>query len=117
MAIPLIPEKVDAWKAWVHELLGPQRKEFDDFNERFLLTAHRVWVTEGPQGPMVIAILEGPGTDLFLNDLAISQHPFDTWFRERISEYHGIDFSQPGSAPSSELLVDWHARELVDVSA
>ncbi len=114
--IPLVPNKVGAWRTWIHELHGPRKEEFEDFNERMQLTAHRVWLSEGAQGPLAIVIHEGPGASTFMESLAASQHPFDRWFRERISEYHGIDFSQPRPTPSLEMLLDWHVSNLADIS-
>ncbi len=116
MAIPLIPDKVEAWKAWIDRCMGPYNEEFGEFNERMGLTTHRVWLAQGPQGPLAIVIVDGPGASDFIQKLAESDEPFDMWFREHISEYHGIDFSKPGVLQPPEMLLDWYAPIYMDVS-
>jgi hypothetical protein len=63
----------------------------------------------------VIVVFDGPGADTFLEKLATSKEPFDRWFRERISEYHGIDFSKPAVRPSPEMYMDWHVPSYAEV--
>ena len=109
LTVPLIPSKVPAWKAWVRQCIGPRKAEFEAFNERMNLTAHRAWLSNGPGGPMAVVSHEGPGARTFLAKLAESEHPFDVWFRDHISEYHGVDFSQPVETPAPRLMLDWHA--------
>ncbi len=109
IAVPVLEAKVDAWKAWVQECMGPQREEFDDFNVRMGLTLHRAWLMQSRQGPQMIVVFDGPGADSFLQKMSTSQEPFDRWFRERISEYHGIDFSRPDILSPAELFLDWQA--------
>jgi len=117
MAIPLMESKVEAWKDWVRECLGPRREEFADFNARMGLTTHRAWLTESRQGPLVVVVLDGPGVDTFMQKMATSKEPFDKWFRERVSEFHGVDFSQPNAVPPSELFMDWHVPSYVEIGA
>jgi hypothetical protein len=115
IAVPLIENKVQAWKAWTRECQGRRREEFEAFNERMELTLHRAWLTKGREQPLVIVVYDGPGADTFLEKLAKSNEPFDKWFRERISEYHGIDFSKPVVAPSAELCVNWSVPNYAEV--
>ena len=109
IAVRLIADKVASWKAWIAECTGPRRKEFDEFNRRMEITEHRVWFMEGPSGPVAIVVLDGPGGETMLQKLANSDHEFDTWFRERISEFHGRDFSAPMTDPPPENLMDWRS--------
>ena len=115
MVVPLASNEVEAWKAWIRECIGPRREEFDEFNERMGLTLHRAWLTQSSQGPLVIVVLDGPGAEDFMQRMATSQEPFDKWFRERVSEIHEIDFSQPNAAPPSELFMDWRAPSYAEM--
>jgi len=117
MAIPLITDNVEAWKAWVHECMGPRKDEFDEFNERMGLTIHRAWLAQSPQGPLAVVVVDGPGDSDFMQKLAGSEEPFDVWFREHISEYHGIDFSRPDAMQPPKIVLDWYEPSYVDVSA
>jgi hypothetical protein len=115
MAVPLIEEKIDGWRGWMDDCLGPRREEFDAFNERMGLTMHRVWLAEGPHGPMAVVIFEGSGAKTFLQKLGTSKEPFDKWFRERIEELHGCDFSELAKMKPSELVMDWKAPSYAEV--
>jgi hypothetical protein len=115
MAVPLITNKVEAWKAWIRECMGPRREEFDEFNERMGLTIHRVWLEQSPQGPLVVVVLDGPGAKDFMQKIAKSKESFDRWFREHISEYHGIDFSKPNAVQPPELLMDYYVPSYAEV--
>jgi hypothetical protein len=53
------------------------------------LTTHRVWLSEGPYGPLAIVVFEGPGEKMSLQKLGASAQPFDRWFRDSIEESHG----------------------------
>ena len=48
MAVPIAPEKLDAWKAWTKELSGPRKAEFDASNARHQLTGHHAWLQANP---------------------------------------------------------------------
>jgi hypothetical protein len=61
------------------------------------------------QGPLAIVLFDGPGAGDFLQKMATSQEPFDRWFRARITEYHGIDFTKPNILTPAELFLDWQA--------
>jgi hypothetical protein len=113
ITVPLIRNKVDAWKAWIRECQGPRREEFENFNERMELTLHRAWLMQEPQGPRVIVVFEGPGSRNFLRKLANSRESFDQWFRERITEYHGVDFSKVDAMAPSEMFMDYHVPSYV----
>jgi hypothetical protein len=109
IAIPILPDQVDAWKSWARELGSSKRAEFEDLNTRMGLTAHRAWYFQGPAGPTAVVFHEGPGAESFLAEVASSTHPFDRWFRDSIGTYHGMDFSQPMSGPAPEKVIDWAA--------
>jgi hypothetical protein len=109
MAVPLLPNKVEAWKSWVRECSTTRSKEFGSFNERMELTLHRAWLSQGPLGPLVIVVSDGPGARTMLQKLASSEEPFDRWFRAKITELHGIDFSKPATGMASEILLDWQS--------
>ena len=107
LAVPLLPDKVDTWRSWAQELKESRRADFDDFNQRMGLTDHRAWLTQLPTGPAVVVLHDGPGADQFMEKLSTSDHPFDKWFRDSISDCHGVDFSSP--PPGPEAIIDWRA--------
>jgi hypothetical protein len=109
MAIPILANKVEAWRGWARELSGSRRYEFEGFNDRMGLTLHRAWLAQGPSGPLVIVVCDGPGAGGFMQKLATAKEPFDRWFRARVTEFHGTDFSKPMTTPPPELALDWQS--------
>lgn len=108
IAVSLVQNKIGAWKAWMRECTDSRRDEFEAFNERMGLTLHRAWLASEREGPLAIVVFDGPGAETFLQKLATSKEPFDKWFRERVSEYHGMDISKLSATAKSELCLDWH---------
>ena len=104
--VPILEGKLETWKAWCRECMGPRKEEMADFNRRYGLTRHASWLTEANGGPAVIALHEGPGGDEVMPKLAVSKNEFDVWFREHILEVHGMDITQPPPGPMPELYVD-----------
>jgi hypothetical protein len=41
-AAPIKPAKSEVWKSWVGELTGSSKAEFEEMNQRYALTTHRV---------------------------------------------------------------------------
>jgi hypothetical protein len=109
IAIPLRPEKVESWKAFSRQLASARRAEFEDFNRRYGLTEHRAWLEKLPDGRHLVLVTHGgPGAKDFLEKLAQSDQPFDVWFREQISDAHGIDFARPLPIAMPELMIEAH---------
>jgi hypothetical protein len=106
MLAPVVDGKTEAWRAWAQELMGPKKKELEDLNRRHGLTRHAAWCAETPNGPAIVVLHEGPKADAFMENLAKSDHEFDAWFRSKVTEIHGIDFSAPPSGPMPELVID-----------
>lgn len=103
----IVRDKVEDWKAFTRELSGPRRDEFRDMNRRYGITSHRAWLEIDAKGDAYAVVeLEGEGAETFLQGLASSTEPFDAWFRERVTELHGIDFAELASGTSLELVID-----------
>lgn len=95
-AVPIKPGKEETWKAWVGEMTGTRKAEFDDLNERMGLTTHAAWLQTNPDGSqLVIVVLDGPGASDFLGKLGTSDHEVDASFRASIENIHPMDFSAP----------------------
>jgi hypothetical protein len=95
-AVPILPDKTEAWKTWIGELTGSRKADFDDLNARYDLTTHAAWLQENPDGSMLaVVVLDGPGAEGFLGGLTTSDHEVDAWFRSKIEEVHPMDLSAP----------------------
>ena len=96
LAVPLAADKLGAWESWVEELKGPRKAEFEDMNARLGLTQHEAYLQPTPDGNFLAVVVQaGPGSDEFAANVIASDHEFDRWFLEKISDIHGIDPSGP----------------------
>lgn len=96
---PILEGKLDAWKNWVAEFKVARKGEFDEFNERYGLTRHDIWLVESPSGPMAVVLHEGPGADAFMEKVMHSENGFDNTFTKNLSEFHGMDPNSPPPGP------------------
>ena len=91
---------------WDAELRGSRAEGMKDFNRRYGITRHRAWTAQTPNGPVTVALHEGPGADDFMHKLGSSDNEFDRWFAAKILEVHGMDVSKPPPGPMPELVHD-----------
>lgn len=106
-AVPIKPGKTDEWRRFVGEMGGNRAGEFAEMNKRHGLTRHAAWLQQTPMGDMAIVIHEGPGAEEFMEKLAASEQPLETWMREQVADIHPIDLDDP--PPPPELGMDWKA--------
>lgn len=93
---PLTPGKLEAWEAWVAELNGARKAEFDDLNRRHGVTQHAAWLQQIPDGSyLVIIVTDGPGSADLMGKLVASEHGFDRWFVTKATEVHGLEPTAP----------------------
>ena len=46
---------------------------------------------------------------------SVRSQQFDTWFRNRVCEYHGVDFSHIIATKPPQLIMNWQAPRPVEV--
>lgn len=109
MAFPILPGKTEQWKHFVQEMAGPRRSEYEASRKRVGLTREVTSLQHTPQGDMLILYNEAQDIQRAFEVMAMSQEPFDVWFREQVKEIHGADFSQPMPGPLPETFLDWRA--------
>ena len=102
---PIQEGKLDAWKSWNAELTGSKKSEFDEFNLRYGLTRHNVWLAETPGGPVAVVLHEGPGGESFMQRLAQSDHGFDVAMKESIEKFHNMDLAGPPPGPPPKKMI------------
>ena len=96
---PIVEGKLEAWKSWNREFTGSKKNEFDEFNQRYGLTRHDVWLVDVPNGAMAVVLHEGPGADSFMQKLGQSDQSFDLWMRQHIEDFHDMRLDQPPPGP------------------
>jgi hypothetical protein len=104
-AAPLSAEKVGEWEAWIEELTGPRKAEFDEMNARHGLTTHQAYLQATPDGNFLVVVNhDGPGGATFLPSVGASEHEFDRWFVASVADLHGMDMAGPLPPPPERRL-------------
>jgi hypothetical protein len=114
LTFPILAGKVEAWRRFCQELSGFRRQPYEASRKRLAITCERMALVETAYGSTAVTTLEASNVDHALGQIITSDLPFDTWYRERLYELHGINlagyetFIQPVSPPQiQELLFEW----------
>ena len=108
--LPVHPEQMEKWRAWLDELLVSRENEYRNYLERFDLSIEKIYLLHRPEGPMAILYAEGEDPAGAVATFARSHHPFDAWMREEMLYLNGIDFIRRQTAPPPDLMLDWKAE-------
>jgi hypothetical protein len=107
--IPILPGMVERDRQFAAELSGPRRAEHTASRARLGQTRELVWLQQTEQGPVAVVYLEAEDVGKLFAGLAISDGPFDVWWRQQIQEIHGLDLSKPMPGPPNEQILNFHA--------
>jgi len=81
---PLRADKTQEWRAWIWEILGPRRSEYEAFSRKLGLKTQRAYL-----------------------QLQTSQDPFAVWGRQRIQDlFDGVDLTQTDLGSLSQFVFD-----------
>ena len=103
-AAPILPGKRDQWDAFIAEIQGPRRTEFNDSRQRAGVH-ERTFLQETPAGDVVIITLEGDDPMAAFGTIANTDDDFTRWFVQQVQDIHGFDLRQPPEYPP-HLLID-----------
>jgi len=105
VVFPILPGKMDEWRAFIGELNGARRAEFAASRER--AGAHeRTFLQTTPMGDVVIVTLEADDPGRSFGQIVSATDPFTLWFLEQVKSIHGVDLSAPMTGSPSELVID-----------
>lgn len=104
---PLRAGKTEEWRAWIREILGPRRSEYEAFSRKHGLGAQRAYLQYTPQGDHAIIYLEGEDLQRTFQHLRTAQDPFAVWVRQRAKDlFDGVDVTQTEPGSLSQLVFD-----------
>lgn len=108
-ALPILPGKGTAARAFQRELAGARRAEYAH-SARALGIVKELWfLQETPNGDLFVVYLESPDLHRALDRFAASRSAFDVWFRRQLATVTGIDLGTPPPGPLSELVSRYEA--------
>ncbi len=105
VVFPIVPGKTEAWRAWMAELNGSRRAEFEASRQNAGVR-ERTFLQSTPMGDFVIVTMEGDDPGRSFGTMMGAKDDFTTWFIAKATEVHGFDPSTVTAGPPSELVVD-----------
>ena len=121
LTLPIAAGKVEAWRRFCQELSGSRRQSHETSRRRLGVTHERLALAETPFGSTGTTTLEAHDVVLALSEMLGSDRPFESWYRERLQDLHGINLSRFGPfarpappAEPHEVLFEWTPSEGVD---
>ena len=108
-ALPILPGKGAAARAFLRELAGPRRAEYARSACALGIVKELWFLQETPNGDLFVAYLESPDLERALGRFAASRAAFDVWFRRQLAGVTGVDLSTPPPGRLSELVSRYEA--------
>ena len=105
-ALPILPGKTAAARAFLQELEGPRKSELAACGQSVGISKEMWAIQQTPQGDMYIAYMAGEDIAEAFRQVAASQTEFDVWFKQQVQETTGADLNTPPPGPISEILAD-----------
>src|SRR5687768_12573436 len=105
-ALPILPGKTEAGRAFLQELGGPRKQELAACGQRAGV-AKEVWAfQQTPRGDLFVAYIAGENVAQAFEQFAASQGEFDRWFKQQLQDTTGAELNTPPPGPISEILAD-----------
>jgi hypothetical protein len=105
LALPVLAGRTAAARAFMKQLDGARRAEFDTSERRIGVTKELWFLAALPSGDHLIVYMESADFNRALQMFVSSRDPFDLWFKEQMRAATDLDLNNPppGMQPA-ELL-------------
>jgi hypothetical protein len=90
LVLPILPGKVEAWRRFCQELQGVRRADYQASRRRRGVAAEEFALVQTPVGEAVRICIEAGDVGRALAELAASSDLFDGWYKDKLSELHGL---------------------------
>lgn len=113
LLVPIMPDKVEAWRRLCQEVAGTRREQYEASRERLGIRHERVRLLRLLHTDVAVHSFEAADPERALADLVCSTAPFDLWFKRQVLDVHGLDLNELVSASDRELelLFNWRASD------
>jgi hypothetical protein len=108
-ALPIIDGKTADARAFMRDLEGPRKAEFDSSERRIGIVKESWFLQHLPSGDILIGYMESANFADSLQKFSQSRDDFDLWFKSRMLEVTGVDLNNPPPGPFSERLSHYEA--------
>jgi hypothetical protein len=116
LVMPILPGKTAAARAFLRDLDGPRKAEFDQSERRIGISKELWYLASLPTGDQLVGYMEAASFGQAVAQFSASQDPFDLWFKEQMADVSGVDLNNipPGFAPP-ELLSHYDVTDIQSV--
>ena len=109
LAMPILPGKSEAWLRFCQEMDGRRRDQHEDSRDRHRITRETIWLIHALRTDLAVLYIEADNGEALLRELAVSDHPFDRWYRQQLYHICGMDVRATTTGePAVEVVYDWH---------
>jgi len=109
-ALPVKTGETEDARAFMRELDGPRKAEFDKSERRIGITKEVWFLAQGGGGDQLVGYMESKNFKDSIGMFSQSQDAFDLWFKRRFAEVTGVDFNNlPPDMKLPELLSSYRA--------
>jgi hypothetical protein len=92
----------------LQELSDPRYEEYTQSRRHLGVSTELVWLAPKPSGGGVaIVYLEADDPEQALDELAVSEAPFDSWYGTQMRKLFGLDMGHLERVADGELLFAW----------
>ena len=101
---PILAGKEEEWRRLLQELEGSRSADFGRMRRRLEITTVHVWLQRTRSGELAVVHIEvGDAAEAILA-LADSTVTFETWFKRRVEELHGVAVARARANAAPELV-------------
>ena len=113
LVMPILPGKTDDARAFLQELEGQRKGEFDLSERRIGISKELWYLATLPGGDQLVGYMEAADFGQAVGQFSASQDPFDLWFKQRMADVTGVDLNNipPGFSPP-ELLSHYDVTQM-----
>jgi hypothetical protein len=86
LVAPLREGKADAARAFLHDLDGSRRDEYDRSEQRIGITKEVWFLAQAAGGDQLVGYMESPDFNSAFTQFVGSRDEFDLWFKERFAD-------------------------------
>ena len=104
---PILPGKLEEWKAMVAEVNGPRREEMNRLYQQAGGAREVTSLMHTPQGDFVCLFHESEDLAKVFRTIATSQEPLAVWFREHLASVHGMTAEMLQGPPPAEVFFQY----------
>ena len=116
LVLPILSGKTDDARAFMRELDGPRKKEFDASERRIGITKELWYLAKVASGDQLVGYMESQDFGKAVAQFSASREAFDVWFKQQMAKVTGVDLNNlPADFMPPELLSHYDVGQMQHV--